>query len=172
MPNVEKIIKTHNAKVLSKRAEESRECNCRKKAECPLKGKCLTNCVVYKAEVSTDEGKRVYYGSCMGSFKERYRNHRKSFQNRRYREETKLSKWIWELKEKNKQYEIAWDIVKKCVPYKPSSKNCDLCLSEKLCIVRGNKTMINKRSEIANKCRHSNKFSYSRILSNRLRDFN
>ncbi len=171
MPNVRNIIKAHNAKVLSPEVEKANECNCRRKNECPLDGKCLTQCVVYKADVSTCDGKKVYYGSSMGSFKERYSNHKKSFLHRKYREETKLSKFIWELKDKNQQFEIAWKIEKQCVPYKPATRKCDLCLSEKLCIVRGNvDEMLNKRSEIANKCRHSNKYSYGRILSNRIKN--
>ena len=137
MPNVEQIIKTHNVKVLNEEKTETRECNCRRKNECPLDGKCLISCIVYKAEVTCVEGKRVYYGSCMGPFKERYRNHKKSFNNRTYSEETKLSKFVWELKDKNEQYEIAWSVVKKCVPYRPSATKCDLCLSEKLCIIKG-----------------------------------
>ena len=169
MTNVGNIIKAHNAKVLSSPEDNSRECNCRKKAECPLNGKCLTKCVVYKAVISSDEGKKVYYGSSMGPFKERYRNHKKSFENRSYREETKLSKLVWDLKDKNRQFEIAWTIEKECIPYKASSRKCDLCLTEKLCIVRGKADeMINKRSEIANKCRHTNKFTYARILSNKI----
>jgi len=71
---------------------------------------------------------------------------------------------IWSLKDKNKQFEIAWEIAKKCVPYKSSSRRCD-CLTEKLYIVQGDaKNTLNERSEIANKCRHSNKFSYSAFL--------
>ena len=169
MPNVEQIIKTHNVKVLNEEKTETRECNCRRKNECPLDGKCLISCIVYKAEVTCVEGKRVYYGSCMGPFKERYRNHKKSFNNRTYSEETKLSKFVWELKDKNEQYEIAWSVEKKCVPYRPSARKCDLCLSEKLCIIKGNPDRtINKRSEIANKCRHSNKYSYTHILLNKI----
>ena len=111
----------------------------------------------------------IHYGSCMDPFKERYINHKKSFINRRYSEETKLSKWVWELKDKNEQFEIAWSIEKQCVAYRPSAKKCDLCLSEKLCIIKGDPdNIINKRSEIANKCRHSNKYSYSRILLNKI----
>lgn len=169
MPNVGNIIKAHNAKVLNPPNELSRECSCRKKNECPMNGKCLTSCVVYKAEVFTKNAKRVYYGSSMGPFKERFNNHKKSFKYKKYREETKLSKFIWELKDSNEQYEIAWSIAKKCAPYKPSSRKCDLCLSEKLCIVRGNADeMLNKRSEIANKCRHSNKYLYQQVLLNKI----
>ena len=65
--------------------------------------------------------------------------------------------------------EIAWNIVKKCAPYHPSSKRCDLCITEKLIIIQAKEEgLLNKRSEITNKCRHSNKFSLSTILKKRL----
>ena len=165
MPNVEKIIKAHNVKILNDVEEGSRKCNCRRKNLCPLRGECLTECVVYKAEVSSEDGKKVYYGSCEGSFKERFTNHQKSINRKEYRKETRLSQYVWNLKDRKKQFEIAWCIVKKCSPYKPASRKCDLCLTEKLVIVEGDsKLMLNERSEIANKCRHSNKFSYRTVL--------
>ena len=170
MLNIEKIIKSHNSKILNKQPEPKKLCNCRKKDECPMEGQCLSSCIVYKAEVKSENTKKVYYGSCGGVFKDRYRNHKVSFNNENHKEATKLSKYIWDLKKKKKQYEIAWSIVKKCAPYKASSSRCDLCLSEKLTILKAkdNETL-NKRSEIANKCRHANKFSLSNVLKQRLK---
>ena len=170
MPNIEKIIKSHNSKILNNQPEPKKLCNCRKKDECPMEGQCLSSCIVYNAEVKSENTKKVYYGSCGGPFKDRYRNHKVSFNNEKNKEATKLSKYIWDLKKKKKQYEIAWSIVKKCAPYKASSSRCDLCLSEKLTILKAkdNETM-NKRSEIANKCRHANKFSLSNVLKQRIK---
>ena len=169
MPNIENIIKGHNCKILKDPPIVQRTCNCRNKINCPLNGNCLKSCIVYQAEVVCENQSRVYYGSCHGSFKERFNNHKKSFKNRKYSDETKLSQYIWSLNDKNKQFEIAWSILKKCSPYKTGSRRCDLCLSEKLIIVQGDeRNMINKRSEIANKCRHYKPFSYGRILENRV----
>ena len=169
MPNIKKIIQSHNSKVLNQKEPEAKTCNCRKKEKCPMKGNCLASCLVYKAEVSTNRDKKVYYASCGGTFKERYNNHNTSFTHKHRKEDTKLSQYIWDLKSKKKQYEIAWNIVKKCAPYHPSSKRCDLCITEKLIIIQAKEEgLLNKRSEIANKCRHSNKFSLSTILKKRL----
>ena len=169
MPNIKKIIQGHNLKLLNRKEPPSKTCNCRRKEECPMEGNCLASCLVYKAEVKTSDDKKVYYGSCSGSFKERFSNHRTSFINKNHKEATKLSKYIWELKSKKKQYEIAWSIVRKCAPYRPSSKRCDLCLTEKLIIIQArDEGLLNKRSEIANKCRHSNKFALSTILMKRI----
>ena len=170
MPNIKNILQGHNSRVLNTTEAPAKLCNCRKKDACPLKGNCLVSCVVYKAEVNSDEEKRVYYGSCSSTFKERYSNHKMSFSSEKHKEATKLSKYIWELNSKNMQYEIAWSIVKKCSPYRPSAKRCDLCLTEKLEIIRAKDDhVLNKRSEIANKCRHANKFSLSNILKRRLK---
>ena len=169
MPNMEKIIKSHNAAVLREKIENTHKCNCRRPRTCPMNGNCLASCVVYKASVKSENEEKVYYGSCMGTFKERYGNHKKSFINESYREDTKLSKYLWDLSEQSIQYEITWSIAARCKPYQPTSGKCDLCLSEKLFIVQGDPSkMINKKSEIANKCRHSNKFSLGKLLTKRI----
>ena len=44
--------------------------------------------------------------------------------------------------------------------YKLNTKMCSLCLNEKLEIARyKGRNLLNKRSEIINKCRHQNKFA-------------
>ena len=165
MPNIEKIIKGHNGKIINSKPPPSKSCNCRRKDSCPLQGNCLASCLVYKAEVSTTREKKVYYGACSGTFKERFGNHKSSFRLEKYKDDTRLSQYIWKLRNENQQYEIAWSIEKQCMPYRPSSKTCDLCTTEKLVIILSSEEgLLNQRSEIANKCRHSNKFSMGKIL--------
>jgi len=128
-------------------------------AECPLNGKCLSECTVYSAEVDCASGKKTYFGACEGQFKSRYYNHIKSIKNRTYEKETELSKYIWTMKDQGTDYKIKWDIKAKCLPYQCGSRRCDLCTTEKMTIARENPDcMLNKRSEIVSKCRHSNKF--------------
>ena len=44
-------------------------CNCRNPTVCPLEGKCLTNSVVYKATVKTNNGEeKSYIGSTEKNF--------------------------------------------------------------------------------------------------------
>ena len=71
-------------------------CNCRQKTSCPLDNKCLTPKVVYKAEITTEvnQEKKIYIGLTETTFKERYRNHVKSFKNKKYSKDTELSKYI------------------------------------------------------------------------------
>ena len=99
---MESIIKQHNAKKLNSGSKDNeRSCNCRNKQDCPLGGKCLSTCIIYKAEVATDNIVSTYYGASKGKFKSRYSNHTKSFRLRRYQHDTKLSKYIWGLKNSN-----------------------------------------------------------------------
>ena len=52
-------------------------------------------------------------------------------------------------------------IIQKCSTYKPGNFNCDLCISEKLHIIKNanNPNNINKRNDIATKCAHTSKFT-------------
>ena len=99
MPNVKNLIKQHNSKILNKdRDKIQRPCNCRIKESCPLNGKCLHQCMVYKAEVSTNTTYKEYYGASEGEFKSRYNNHRQSFRNISHINDTELSKYLSKLK--------------------------------------------------------------------------
>ena len=67
MPNVKKLIKQYNLKILNKgRDKIQRSCYCRIKESCLLNGKCLHQCMVYKAEVSTNTTYKEYYGVSEG----------------------------------------------------------------------------------------------------------
>ena len=47
-------------KVTSKPRDQRPKCNCRKKAECPVEGKCQIDDVVYKCDVTGPLLKKVY----------------------------------------------------------------------------------------------------------------
>ena len=93
------------------------------------------------------------------SFKERYRNHTKSFKNAKYSKETELSKYVWKLKENGRKFNLKWSILKRAAAYSPGGKRCALCIEEKLQILKANRRKtLNARSEIFSKCRHRDKF--------------
>ena len=76
MPNIQRKISTHNAKVLQTETgleEEVPLCNCRD-FPCPLDGNCRsTKSVVYKASVLDENGnKETYTGLTKNTFEERY----------------------------------------------------------------------------------------------------
>ena len=64
------------------------------------------------------------------------------------------------LKEKhNCAYSINWSILKHAKPCNSGSNNCNLCTTEKLCILNIDKRfLLNERSELISRCRHDNKF--------------
>ena len=165
MPNVAAIIKRHNSNVCNPASsEDDRHCNCRGgKSQCPLSGECLAKSIVYEASVSS-EGNRImkYIGSTATTFKERYNNHKVSFNNEDKSSQTELSKFVWRLKRQNARFKIDWKIRKRAQAYNNRTKRCNLCLTEKLLIATADKaSLLNRRSELASKCRHENKFFLS-----------
>ena len=101
----------------------------------------------------------IYYGTSESKFKYRYNNHTKSFRHLNYKNDSELSKAVWKLKDDNIDFIIKWSIAKRASPYRCGSKRCDLCLSEKVCIIRSDsKELLNKRNELISKCRHRNKY--------------
>lgn len=166
MNNMAAVISSHNAKVLNPTpASVPRACNCRQPDNCPLNGKCLTECVVYKATVTSQQNPaRYYYGLTEGAFKTRFTAHTRSFRAESCRNSTELSKYVWDIRDKGMDYEISWDIAQRAYPYKCGTRRCDICLSEKMVIAMANPaTMLNKRSEIISTCRHRAKYRYDKI---------
>ena len=169
MDNMKTMITKHNSRILNKnenrKLQRTDNCNCRRKEQCPLQGNCLTNNIVYRADVTTTDTRETkqYIGMTANSSKERYRNHIKSIEDRKYSNETELSKYIWDLKSKNQSFSIKWTIVKRAAAYTSGAKRYNLCLQEKLCIMKARlKILLNKRSEIVSKCRHRNRFLISK----------
>ena len=73
MKNMKNLIKLHNTKVLKNQENsEKRSCNCRVKSHCPLDEKCVQKCVVYQANVATNNECRKGFGRAEGEFKVRF----------------------------------------------------------------------------------------------------
>ena len=99
-----------------------------------------------------------------GEFKTRSNKHTRSLKHERYSTDIGLSKYIWKLSNDKIQYEIKWNIVAYPSPYKYDSGSCDLCLTEKLNIMREDcELLLNKQLELASKCHHKNKFILASI---------
>ena len=152
------VIKNHNKSIMNgKPPAPAKTCNCRN--NCPLSGNCQVKCVIYQATVTSEQNSKNYIGLCATPFKTRWANHKSSFNLEHKRKETELSKHIWNLKDKNVDYNITWKILKQTNPYSNTTKRCQLCLWEKYFIIMSDKSVtLNKRSELISKCRHSNKF--------------
>ena len=77
----------------------------------------LTDKIVYKAKVETNDGinelsTKVNFGIRETEFTSKYNNHTMSFRNRTHKNDSKLLKFIWSLKDQNKEFDIKWSIFK------------------------------------------------------------
>ena len=55
----------------------------------------------HNSNILKKDDKKKYFGISETEFKTRLSNHKKSFKNRIYETDTELSKYIWDLKDKN-----------------------------------------------------------------------
>ena len=122
MPNVQAVIQTSNRNKLVKtqninELNKDNMCNCRNKQECPLPGKCQSSNIIYQAKVSTEDSEETYIGLTATTFKKRFSNHKQSFNDRNKRFNTQLSKYVWELKDQEKDFIISWKIITKAMTY-------------------------------------------------------
>ena len=139
MPNVKNVIDSHNKKIRDEskkdKEQESQEKTsyCRKPADCPLNGQCLTRSVIYQATVTTEDdgSKETYIGLTKNVFKERFDGHKTTFRHSNKRNNTEPSKYVWKLKEQERLYNIKWAIIRRAKEYDNKSKRCQLCTLEK-----------------------------------------
>ena len=121
MDNLEKLVKKQNNNLLRKNNINKRICNCRANNTCVLDGKCLSSKIVYSVEVliGNNQNGDIYVGICEKEFKTRLDNHKISFKNRQKEKDNELSKYIWNLKDKNiTNFSIKWSIVKQTSGHK------------------------------------------------------
>ena len=133
MKNMKNLIKQHNTRVLkNQQHSEKRSCSCRINGNHPLDEKGLHKCIVYQANVVTNNECEEYFGTAEGEFKLRYNNHTISFRHKKRVNDTELSKYLRKLKEENADYNLQWNIEAYASLYKCGTRKCDLCLTEKL----------------------------------------
>ena len=160
-PNMADILSAHNKKLLKSHngKPEFKPCNCRYKPSCPLNGNCRDKAIVYQATVQAKDQSKNYIGLCETEFKARFYNHNHSFNSNSKRNATELSKFIWSCKDSGINPTISWKIICHATPYQHGGKVCNLCLAEKYEILTANDdALLNKRTELINKCRHKNKY--------------
>ena len=144
-------------------------CSCRNDI-CPLDGSCNTKDVVYLAKVSYEENtseSMAYIGMTSGEFRKRFSKHKQSFNNPKYKNETSLSKKVWEIKEEGLSPSVIFKIIKLSRSYNAGDRVCTLCTDEKVEIIQNYKNLklLNNRKEIFTKCRHKARVKISTILN-------
>ena len=152
--NMKRVIQSHNSKILNKQMiSDSKCCSCpkNKKSDCPLDNKCLSKSIIYKATV--EKSGKFYVGVTESEFKKRLAKHKHSFKYESDKNSTTLSKHVWDIKD-TPAPKIKWEIVRQSSQRKPGDKECQLCLDEKLEILKNNRdpNCLNKRSELAQRC--------------------
>ena len=114
----------------------------------------------------------IYICKCIYYIYIRFNNHTRSFRHKRYSTDTELSKYIQKLSNKM-QYKSKFStrlngILLHVSPYKCGFRRCDLCLTEKLKIIREDpELLLNRRSKLKLKYCCKNKF----ILANSKQSF-
>ena len=160
-------ISAHNRKVLSTREQHSGVmCKCPGGLEsCPVEGRCETDDTLYKADVNTVNGTKVYIGATQDTFKQRWTSHKSNCRLPAYDGATKLSTHVWNLKRRQIAFSLKWKLMGRARSYNPEAKRCNLCTAEKTAIMYYTEdNMVNTRSEIMNKCRHRNKFTLDKLV--------
>ena len=122
----------------------------------PLRRKLPLKRIVYRAQVTSASKTETYVGLTATEFKARFRNHQVSFNNETRKNDTELSKHIWQLKSKEQRFTIKWKILAKAKPYSNLTKRCNLCTAEKhFIITKPELATLNKRNELISTCRHA-----------------
>ena len=103
MPNMNSYTYMHNHKVLNDKPNETGiiNCNCRNQDTSPLPNNCQTKCIVYQANINCDIAgykQKYYLRSCETTFKDRFGNHKKSFNHAKHKNNTNYQKNFGKLK--------------------------------------------------------------------------
>ena len=127
--NMKSIISSLNKQIITPKNKQV-GCNWRIKNSCPLDNKCLTSQLIYQADATNnlDDEYKYYLGLAETTFKERYTNHKSSFNNENSKNSTELSKYVWSFRENNKIPSVKWKIVK--TVYSKATSFWKLCLTE------------------------------------------
>ena len=160
--NMEQIINNHNRNIIKQTQQQStteKNCNCRNKDKCPVKNKCLSQNVVYKATLPSGIN---YIGMTSNTFKTRYTCHSQTFRDQSKQNSTTLAQYIWR-KQLGPNPNIKWEILKTSETYQPGQNTCNLCTEEKIQILKqaNNPNNINSRSDFSTLCIHQKRFTFN-----------
>ena len=115
--------------------------------------------MVYQATVTENDtgASETYTGLTARRFKDRLYEHTTDMNNQ-HNKGTTLSGHVWDLKRKNKKYNLSWKIISRGQSFNPFTRRCNLCLKEKYFIMfRPEGSTLNDRSEFFSICRHRTK---------------
>ena len=162
MPNFKQKVAMHNSRIRRSQTQINNQpgCNCTGGTEeCPLRGSCKIKGVIYRADVASPGlTTQTYTGLTSNTFKQRFYGHSHSFNNRDSTTSTNLSSYIWDLKDKGRDFNLSWNVIDRGKAFNPVTRRCNLCVKEKFHIIfQPEGASLNKRSELFSTCRHRKK---------------
>ena len=185
LPNIGHIIASHNSKIIGKgeAALLKRKCSCpeKDKPTCPLAGECLAENIIYQARIKALPPKRAeledeealdprvkeeqtYLGRTKPNWKSRKNNHTASFKHIGQKNDSGLSKYVWDLKGQKRGFKISWKLIARSSSYSPSLDVCRLCLTEKhLLMQQPGLGSLNVEDEFYSACRHKDPLLLSKL---------
>ena len=117
--------------------------------------------IIYRAKITWNKITKQYLGSTANTFKQRYRNHKSSFNNINKRHTTELANYIWNLTNKNTYYKPKWEVLNRIKSKFNTKFGCKLCNLENKEIDKSDKdTTLNIKSERQNICIHYQKYFF------------
>ena len=164
MRSMESVISSHNKQILNPSREYFRY-NRRVRNECHLDNKYLTPNIVHEAKVSNkanNECKR-YLGASETPFRERFKNHTRNFKHKSVLNFKSQSG----LKSHRVTPIVEWSVFKR-FNSKTVANHCKPYLTKVFYITQSlrDKKLLNKKSELVNKCRHQNKLLLRNVKRN------
>ena len=107
------------------------------------------------------DGERDYIGISTGKLKQKLYYHWDSFSNPRFRNQTALCKYFWNLKHQGLTPPIKWKVVGHSSTVNNFNDWCNLCIDEKISIIdfKDRRLLLNERNELVFKYRHKSKFN-------------
>ena len=141
------------------------------KKPCLMRGACLTGNILYYSRISCDDETqkpKLYKGICEVTFKQRYVNHKTSFNVEKSTNDAKLSTEYWKLANNKLHPRTSWSMKCNYKACNASSKRFSFFLHNKLEIVADPKEiLLNKRQEVISQCRHRDKYKLKTLKSNK-----
>ena len=148
MPNIRSKINGCNKKIIQPKPTEPLKLCKLIREDCPMNRLSLKSSILYQATKCSNSKykEKRYKGLCETTFQKRYANHKKSFNLSKSKNDTILSIEYGDLKQKQQAPKITWEIKGQYKAYKPTLKECNLCLNEKLSIIDHlDRNLLNKR---------------------------
>ncbi|GAB1599634.1 hypothetical protein Ahia01_000240700, partial [Argonauta hians] len=142
------------------------KCNCRTPTTCPGANICRKSNIIYQCTVTSNHSgipkNKHYIGQTITELKFRTANHNHTFRTSAKRHCTTLSNYIWQLRDQNIPFKVAWSIIRYTKPSSHMRGICRMCNTELTTILRHKnpKNLLNRPTENLTSCQHQLKLTH------------